>query len=147
MMISARQATTLWMEAGALSGPPEHRHQIELPNELAEFFEVDGKQRHMLKMRVFGKSVFPRPLTFRGQSYGQYTEIWRLQLPTVNMGGPEYSNKIIRIAKIQLAGETVYEVTAVEPDTPDSRHWRRQSEAHGRVGKTGGASGRNYGYW
>jgi hypothetical protein len=95
-------ATNLYIEAGAMSGPPEHRHQIEFPDAVARFFRDDERDAEVISMRVNSKGPdWPRPLTYRGTDYGQWTEIWRLGLLTARMDGPEYAGRLLRLERLK----------------------------------------------
>jgi len=142
MIPGIQTATALWMEAGAMSGPPDHRHQIELTNDLAEFFDDNARESEIIHMRLPGGPLFSRPLTYRGTDYGQWTDIWRLGLLTPRMGGPAYVDRIIRIDKTLDGGDTVYELRVEDAGSPQYETWRQQSQ-HKCV--TGG--GRQYGIW
>jgi hypothetical protein len=70
-----RNARFFWIEAGAMSGPPEHRHQIEFAQELASFFHAPRRSID-LAIRYQANPSVERPLTYRGTARGQYVEIW-----------------------------------------------------------------------
>lgn len=144
MSASIRNATTLWIEAGAMSGPPDHRHQIEFPNELAEYFDDAARESEVVWMRLPNGEEHPRPLTYRGTDYGQWTEIWRLGLLTPRMGGPQYAGRVIRFDRVVSGGRTVYELRVTDPGSLEAADW--ESSSH-HTDTTGGPSGRRYGFW
>ncbi len=140
-------ADTFWFEAGAMSGPPSHRHQVEFPNDLAEFFDDDAREAEVLRMRLPGGPTLWRPLTYRGTDYGQWTDIWRLGLPTPRMGGPEYVGRIIRLDRIEDEEGNIYEVRVVDAGSAEAASWEAEANSKGQTGITGGPAGRRYGYW
>src|SRR4051794_37714298 len=98
-MTDIREARHLWIEAGAMSGPPAHRHQVEFANEVAEFFDEHSRESETVPLRVARGKVIWRPLTYRGTDYGQWTEIWRLGLLTPAMGGPVYVDRVLHFSR------------------------------------------------
>jgi hypothetical protein len=144
MCLNIRSATTLWIEAGALSGPPDHRHQIEFPNEIAEYFDDASRESEVVWMRLPNGEEHPRPLTYRGTDYGQWTEIWRLGLLTPRMGGPLYAGRIIRLDRSVSGVRTVYELRVTDAGSAEATDWERNSQ---HTSTTGGPSGRRYGFW
>lgn len=139
-----RPARTLWIEAGAMSGAL--RNQLELPNQLAEFFDDMSREDEVVRIRLPNGEVAHRPLTYRGTDYGQWTEIWRLGLPTQRMGAPAYSGRIIRFDRLRDDQGHVYGLSVVDAESTEAREWRRQSS---QVASTGGPAGpgREYGFW
>ncbi len=143
MIPGIRTATVLWMEAGGMSGPPDHRHQIEFSNDLAEFFDDAARDTEVLLMRLPGGTLHARPLTYRGTDYGQWTDIWRLGLLTPRMGGPEYVGRIIRLEKQAEGGHTVYELRVADAGSAEANQWELASI---RTSSTGGPGGRRFGF-
>ena len=143
MIPGIHTATTLWMEAGGMSGPPAHRHQIEFSNDLAEFFDDTARETEIIHMRLPGEPLYPRPLTYRGMDYGQWTDIWRLGLLTPRMGGPAYVGRIIRIDKVTEGGQIIYELRVADAGSADATDWAARSH-HQSV--TGGPGGRRFGF-
>ena len=132
-------ANTLWIEAGKMSGGP--RHQIEFSNELAQFFDEASRENEIVIIRLPNGQDVPRPLTYRGTEYDQWTDIWRLGLPTERMGGPHYADRYIRFDRI---GEAHYQLRVEDAGSPAVAQWQQNSTV---VDNTGGAQGRQYGYW
>jgi hypothetical protein len=139
-----RTATTLWMEAGAMSGPPDHRHQIEFPNDIAEYFDDIARENEVLSMRLPGGPLHARPLTYRGTDYGQWTEIWRLGLLTPTMSGPQYVGRVIRFDRLPTVEGTIYEIRVADSGSAEAMAWENSSV---QTGTTGGPAGRRYGFW
>ncbi len=143
-----RHATTFWIEAGSMSGGA--RHQVELPNDLAEFFDDGGRGAEEVLMRVAGGprgTLQVRPLKYRGTDYGQWTDIWRLGLPTRQRGGLPYAGRVIRFDRVSVGGNTVYEVSVADSGSPEAQEWLKNAQAQGQTGTTGGHHGRMFGYW
>lgn len=140
-------AANFWIEAGAMSGPPAHRHQIEFSNDLVQFFDEEARESEVVAVRFPGGPVLWRPLTYRGTDYGQWTNIWRLGLPTPRMGGPQYAGKAIKFERIASGPPVIYEITVADGNSPEVTQWRSNSSALGQAGVTGGPVGREYGFW
>jgi hypothetical protein len=139
-----RDANSFWIEAGAMSGDPNHRHQIEFSNELAEFFDEQSRDAEIVLVRLPGGETLHRPLTYRGTDYGQWTDIWRLGLPTARMGGPQYAGRVIKFERLQEGGHITYAIEVADANSETVAQWRNQSTHRAQ---TGGAQGREYGYW
>src|SRR5262245_1417197 len=103
-----RTASSFWIEAGSMSGGSGN--QIEFANELAEFFDDRGREEEIVTVRLPGGQTYSRPLTYRGTDYGQWTDIWRLGLPTSSMGAPEYAGRVIKFDRVVQGGSVVYEI-------------------------------------
>lgn len=140
--VDIRNARYLWIEAGAMSGPPEHRHQIEFAEDLANYFHAPRRDAQ-IHLR-YGAVEEARPLTFRGTARGQFVEIWRLGLLTRRMGGPVYTNRIVRFGR---SGAHQYTLEVADRNSASGRRWLREANRMGYVGRTGGASGRRYGFY
>lgn len=147
MATNIREANSFWIEAGAMSGPPSHRHQIEFSNELAEFFDEESREAEIVYMRFPGSTLLVRPLTYRGTDYGQWTDIWRLGLPTERMGGQQYAGRIIKFNRLREGNRVIYEITIADQNSQEGIEWERMSRSEGRIGTTGGPAGRRYGFW
>jgi hypothetical protein len=147
--MSVRTADDFWIEAGAMSGPPEHRHQIELPHHLAEFFDDDSLDEESLPLGLQGGPIFWRPLTYRGSDYGQWSaDIWRLGLLTPNMGGPTYVGRVIKFRRIKSQttdGRLLrYELSVEDSGSVEANGWKGNAVS---LGSTGAHSGREYGWF
>ena len=132
-------ANTFWIEAGAMSGGP--RHQVEFSNDLAQFFDETSRENEIVTIRLPSGQEVARPLTYRGTDYDQWTDIWRLGLPTERMGGPQYAGRYIRFDRL---GEARYQLTVEDAGSPAVAQWRHNSQV---TDNTGGPQGREYGYW
>jgi hypothetical protein len=149
--MTIRDARHLWIDSGALSGPPAHRHQVEFANDVAEFFDDDSRDAETVPLFLPGGDVLWRPLTYRGTDYGQWTDIWRLGLPTPAMGGIPYAGRVLRFTRHTeqtAAGWTIaYELEVDDVGGSDAAAWRASSDALGQSFTTGGPQGRDYGWY
>lgn len=129
-----------------MSGPPEHRHQIEFPDAIAQFFTDIEREKEIISVRIKRNGPdWPRPLTYRGTDYGQWTEIWRLGLLTAQMGGPTYAGRVIRLERLAQGANKLYRLYVADEGSPEAATWRASSGA--TTSTTGGPLGRAYGYW
>lgn len=145
--MSLNTATHFWIEAGGMSGDPNHRHQIEFSNDLVQFFDQNALATEIVTIRLPDGSPHVRPLTYRGTDYGQWTEQWRLGLPTVNMGGPPYAGRVLKFERITAGGNVIYALEVADAGSATANAWRAQAAAAGQVAQTGGPQGREFGYW
>jgi hypothetical protein len=142
--MSIRTASNLWIEAGAMSG--QFRHQVEFTDQVAQFFRDAERDGEIVSIRVAAKGPdWSRPLTYRGTDYGQWTEIWRLGLPTPGMKGPAYPGRVIRLERLEAGGNTVYRLHVTDDGSKDAALWR--ANAGSNVATTSGPLGRDFGYW
>jgi hypothetical protein len=140
------RARFLWIEAGAMSGPPGHRHQIEFAEQLAAFFHAPRRSIDLI-VRYRNNPPVNRPLTFRGTTQGQFVDIWRLGLPTPRMGGPLYEGRTILFERL---GPLEFRVEVDDAAGRLARSWMRGANRGGYVGRTGATasiSRRQYGYF
>lgn len=138
-----RNARYLWVEAGAMSGPPEYRHQIEFAEDLAAYFDAPRRDVE-IRLRYGQAPALSRPLAFRGTAQGQYVDIWRLGLLTPRMGGPVYSGRVVRFGRL---AQNQYALEAADRGSATARRWLREANKLGYVGRTGGAAGRQFGFY
>jgi len=139
------KASTFGIEAGAMSSAS--RHQVELPNYLAEFFDDLSRATELVTVRLPGGSTYPRPFVYRGTDYGQWTEQWRLHLPTVEMGGLDYPGKILKFVRLHEGGSALYELAVIEPGSSEAAQLEIEAKKARTLGSTGSSQGRQYGYW
>src|SRR5579884_1475743 len=128
---SIRSAKSLWIEAGSLSG--ELRNQLEFSDELVQFFDDESRSRKKVLIRCPDGLDRERPLAHRGTKH-HYTDIWRLGLPTPDMGAPNYQGRVVRIDRIRVRDKVAYEVTVEDTDSDKAQQWRERA---GREGVTG----------
>lgn len=139
-------ARYLWIETGAMSGPPEHRHQIEFAEDLAAYFRAP-RRNIQISLRHHHDPPHLRPLTFRGTARGQFVEIWRLGLLTRPMGGPPYANRVVRFTRL---AQNEYALEVTDRGSLMARQWLRQANRLGYVGRTGAVSAairRQFGFY
>jgi hypothetical protein len=146
-------ADNLWIQAGKMSGPPDHRHQIEFAGDLVGFFIQPIRGSEYIPIRLPARSeVLWRPLTARGTDYGQWTEIWRLGLPTPLMGGPTYVDRAIKFTR-RLTSDVidgvhvVFDLEVEDDDSSIAASWRTLADTSGVTGQTGGGQKRAFGWW
>ncbi len=137
-------ATTLWIEAGAMQGGS--RNQLELTDELARFFGNQVRTDEIVSIQLTPGVQYIRPFVYRGDDYGHYTERWRLCLPTGQMGGPDYADRVVRFDKVQVGSVTVFQLTVADRNSSTHNDWRaRCLPPDGGTDVTFG--GREYGWW
>lgn len=143
--MSNANATTFWLESGAM-GTGGSRNQLEMQNELAEFFGDDARTDEIVTLQLAPGVQHIRPFVYRGDDYGHFSERWRLCLPTARMGGPDYANKVVRFDKVQIGHTTVFQLTVADLNSASHIAWRNSSvPPNGETGATLG--GRGYGWW
>lgn len=120
-------ATSFWIETGAMQGGS--RNQLELPNDIAEFFGAQARTDEVVMIQLAPGVQFIRPFVYRGDDYGHYTERWRLCLPTAQMGGPDYANRVARFDKLSIGGTTVFQLSVADVNSAEHQAWRNQSTA------------------
>ena len=136
-------ATSFWIDAGAMQGGS--RNQLELTDEIAQFFGTQARLDEVVSIQLSPGVQYIRPFVYRGDDYGHYTDRWRLCLPTADMGGPEYANRVVRFDKFMLGGVTVLQLTVADRDSAAHDQWRRRSvPPNGGAGTTAG--GREFGW-
>lgn len=140
-----QNATTFWMEAGSM-GTGGSRNQLEMPNDLAEFFEQEARTNEIVTIQLNPGVQHIRPFVYRGDDYGHYTERWRLCLPTARMGGPDYADRVVRFDKLLIGNALIFHLSVADNGSPEQVSWRQQSvPPNGGMGDTFG--GRGYGWW
>jgi hypothetical protein len=140
-------ASDLWIEAGAMNGPPEQRHQIEFSDDVVRFFDQRSRKRQEAPILPPRGPAIDRPLRHRGESQA-WGDIWRLGLPTMNMGGVEYPGKVLHFERRKDSkGDDYYVLDVAEPESARAKWWKRQAERDGATGTLPGPEGRNFGYW
>jgi hypothetical protein len=136
-------ATTFWIDCGAMQG--EARNQLEMTDELARFFGKEARANEIVAIQLQPGVLLIRPLVYRGDDYGHYKERWRLGLPTANMGGPSYPNRVVRFDRLQIGGITAFQLTVTKPNSAAHKLWQSESKGlKGGIGTTFG--GRKFGW-
>ena len=140
-----RDATNLWIQAGAMSGGP--RHQTEFSDELALFFDDNTRGNELIYILLPDSSIHLRPFTYRGDEH-HWTQIWRVSLPTTDMGGPSYQNRIIKFTKNRIGNSCLYRIDVADESSAEVSSWEAEAQARGYIGTTGASgAGRRYGWW
>jgi hypothetical protein len=145
MTTNIRLATDLWLEAGPSSGGPHHH--LELPDDLAEFFDAASREAEVVSLQLPNGTVLPRPLVACGASSGQRAGRWVLALPTARQGGPAYGGCVIRLTRDQDGPTSVYRLDVVEAGSAAVRDWDITARSSGNIGTIEGTNGRRFGYW
>lgn len=136
--------TTVWLETGAMQGGS--RNQLEMPNDLAEFFGTEARTNEVMTIQLGPGVQFIRPFVYRGDDYGHYVDRWRLCLPTAQMGGPEYANRVVRLDRVLIGGATVFQLSVADLNSAEHTGWQNQSvPPQGGMVTTQGD--RQYGWW
>ena len=133
----------LWIEAGDMSGGS--RNQIEFDEDLAGFFEVDlprvGSSVE-LAIDVTGRKWHDCGLAAKMTTFG--VTIYRLNLPTAAKGGFDYPGTVLKFAP---SGGRYFRVHVADHGSADHLAWRAASVADGTLSVTGGAGGREFGFF
>ena len=137
------EADHLFSAVGAGSGPPGARHQIEFPESLVRFFGVPQKTRRDLTLSCGGDEWSGRPLSYKQTTYG--VDFWRLGMPTQTSGGPPVAQRAILFSRTPDPDVFEFEVTDV--GSPHQLSWADAASLRGHLGATGGAVGRQYGFY
>jgi hypothetical protein len=140
--MSVNTATYLWVEAGDMSGGS--RNQIEFSDDLATFFDEEARSSGKVFIAYDKETKAFCPLTNRAQNYGQWTNIWRLGLITKAKGGDDYQGRVICLEKRKIGKSYVYVIAVTDLNSAEHKVWVGKSM---EKGITGGAEGRNYGYF
>jgi hypothetical protein len=147
--VAISDATYLWIEAGAMSGPPAHRHQIEFAG-LVEFFDDTSRSAGYVPLRLPGGTTYWRPLSHRG-TRRHWGDIWRLGLLTPAMGGLPYAQRVVRFRRVVSRGNDGwrigYELAVADDPSAAFRRWERSAQTRGTVGTTFGHAGRRFGWY
>lgn len=134
-------AACFWIEVGKASGI--ERHQLEFPVYLVRYFGKPKKKPQKLKLKNEIDEWLDRPLSYKKTTYK--VDIWRLGMPTVNMGGEAIKDRIILFTRTNETGEFEFEVT--DAGSVLAGKWAEKCSAYGHLGQTGGAHPRRYGYF
>lgn len=140
---SIAEASHMFLEVGAGSGPPGSRHQVEFPESLARFFGELRRERRNLTLSAGGEAWDQRPLSYKKTSFE--VDIWRLGMPTQTKGGPPIAERAIRFSRTSTLDHFDFEV--VEVDSEDFRGWETAANLSGHVGATHGSRTRRFGFY
>lgn len=134
------EANELWIEVGKASGVD--RHQVEFPRELAKFFMSPEERRVDFNFVSNGNRWSDKPFSWKKTSYN--VDIWRLSMPTINVGGERIQGRFIKFRRTEDPITFEYEVA--DADSRDLKIWSDLSSKNGTLGTTSGRSGRRYGF-
>lgn len=147
--MTASNADNMWIETGGTSSV--NRYQIDLKEELAEFFDekTDGEARVNLE---FSDSDFPGQQLRKKDEEHHFTPQWRLYLPT---DFPEYDDDyyphtVVKFEKKQKGGERWYELEVADVDSNTHNQWRNEADSSGTRDSTEAvdpSESREYGYY
>jgi len=140
---SIAEASHMFVEVGAGSGPPESRHQVEFPESLARFFGELRKERRDLTLSAEAETWGQRPLSHKTTTYD--VDIWRLGMPTQTKGGPPIAERAIRFSRTSTDDRFDFEV--VEVDSKEFRNWETSANLSGHIGATQGSRTRRFGFY
>lgn len=137
-------ARNFWLETGEMNGT--NRDWLELPDTLAAFFSPEDWSSNIL-IQVSSGERFVSESRERGHQYGQWQRMYRIKLPPVSAVGVEYPRKIVRFCRVVDSDIAVYQIDVTGPRSENANEWRARSDKFGVIDRTGGANGRQYGYW
>jgi hypothetical protein len=140
---SIATARHFFIEAGAASGPPGQRHQIEFSEALARFFGPTKQHRVDLTLFASGNSWRGRPLSFKKTTYG--VPIWRLGMPTQASGGEPIAERAVKFTRTSRASE--FEIEVADCGDAQFRRWIKAANSTGHLGATRGGRSRRFGFY
>lgn len=135
-------AAYLWIEAGDMQGGS--RNQIEFTDDIVSFFDEKSRSDGQAFLAYDTKIKEYCALTNRGQDYDQWVNKWRLSLITKAKGGVDYPGRVVCFEKRKLGQSYVYVISVADIGSADHATWKSKSKY---IGSTGGANGREYGYF
>lgn len=134
------RAQSFWIEVGKGSGI--QRHQVEFSRELASFFGKPIVRKRGLTLQNDNDTWSERPFSHKKTSYN--VDIWRLGMPTINMGGVPIKDRIIKY--MRTSDPKVYSFQVTDIASNEAASWFDECNRFGHIGKTSGVHGRRYGY-
>ncbi len=132
-------ASSLWIEAGFLSGGSQN--QLELPQGAEAFFGLESSPRN--------RTTFT--LQIEATSWGSWLQfwqngVWRLRLPTITESAKSFQGSVIRLDRTSESG--VFRLKSAGVHTSAARRWRERSDRQGTRRTTQqGSTGRAYGWF
>jgi hypothetical protein len=126
------KAEYFFLEVGAGSGPPGARHQVEFPEALARLFGPVHRGPRLITLTDSNHVWNNRPLSYKTTTYG--VEIWRLGMPTLQMGGVPISERVIQFTKTPK--DNTYGIEVVDTHSAEFRCWTTIANVSGHLGTT-----------
>lgn len=132
-------ASSLWIEAGFLSGGSHN--QLELPQGAEAFFGLEpaSRNRTTFSLQTEAKSW---------DSWLQFWQngVWRLRLPTIAESAKSFQGSVIRLDRTSQPG--VFRLKSAESNSSAAHRWRERSDRQGTRRTTQqGSTGRAYGWF
>jgi len=140
--VNIEDATYFWIEAGGMQGGS--RNQVEFTDDLVAYFDEKSRSSGQAFLAYDKETKAFGALTNRAQDYDQWVNKWRLSLITKAKGGVDYAGRVIQLEKRKIGQSYVYVISVADSGSADHVAWRSSSK---HVGSTGGAEGREYGYY
>ncbi|MGQ3354011.1 MAG: hypothetical protein ACT6XY_07075 [Phreatobacter sp.] len=140
--MAIEEATYFWIEAGDMQGGS--RNQIEFTDEIVLFFDEKSRSAGQAFLAFNEKTKGYGAFSNRAQDYDQWVNKWRLSLITKAKGGVEYAGRVICFEKRKIGRSHVYVTSVADIGSAEHIAWKSKSK---HVGSTGGADGREYGYF
>jgi hypothetical protein len=140
--MSIEDATCFWIEAGDMQGGS--RNQIEFTDDIVLFFDENSRSNGQVFL-AFDKTIKGfGALSNRAQDYDQWVNKWRLSLITKAKGGVDYAGRVVCFEKRKVGQTFAYVTSVADIGSADHATWKSKSK---HTGSTGGADGREYGYF
>lgn len=140
--MSIDEANYFWIEAGDMQGGS--RNQIEFTDDIVLFFDEKSRSAGQAFLAFDTKTKGYGALSNRAQDYAQWVNKWRLSLITKAKGGVDYAGRVVCFEKRRIGQRYVYVTSVADIGSADHATWRSKSK---RIESTGGADGREYGYF
>jgi hypothetical protein len=137
-----QDATYFWIEAGDMQGGS--RNQIEFTDEIVSFFDDKSRTSGQAFLAFDTTTKGYGALTNRAQDYDQWVNKWRLSLITKAKGGVDYAGRVVCFEKRKVGKTYAYVISVADIGSPDHTIWKSKSK---HIGSTGGADGREFGYF
>lgn len=137
------KATTLWIEAGAMSGGS--RNQVEFSQDLAAFFGEPQTHRWLLTVRVKLDVFDDRSLAYKKTTFG--VDIWRFSMPTETQCGFVYPGTVICIKRDPGGEPNSFIVDIGKENDSRVQGWIRNARQRGHTGVTSGSGNRRFGFF
>ncbi len=132
-------ASSLWIEAGAMSGGS--RNQVEFAEELATFFGPPVFAAQLITVQTPNKTFEGCTFSAKTTTFG--VQIWRLSLPTESKSGLSYPGKIIHFTRTK--SPVFFKLSVADMDSERALEWNDLASANGVTSATSGS--RRYGYY